>query len=79
LSTATVAKRAKSYSDFYDIVRGQMKEELRDHKQKRRQRNKHLANEVEFESWYSGLENELLDASHDEYRYVNYSISQNLV
>jgi hypothetical protein len=56
-----------------------MKEELREHKQKRRQRNKHLANEVEFESWYSGLENELLDASHDEYRFVNYSISHNLV
>jgi conserved oligomeric Golgi complex subunit 3 len=74
-----VAKRAKSYNDFYDIVRGQMKEELREHKQKRRQRNHYLANEVEFESWYSGLENELLDASHDEYRFVNYSISQRLV
>jgi hypothetical protein len=48
-----------------------MKDELRqEKKKKRRQRPHYLANEVEFETWYSGLEADLLDASHEDYRLV---------
>jgi hypothetical protein len=62
---ATVARRAKSYSDFYAAVRGHMR------KQKalqRKQSQEQLATELDFAEWYGGVSDELLEASHDEFR-----------
>jgi hypothetical protein len=62
-----VVRKVKSFADYYDAVRQQMKEELREEKQKRRQRH-NFANAVEFETWYGDIQADLVDASHEEYR-----------
>ncbi|KAF2800845.1 Sec34-domain-containing protein [Melanomma pulvis-pyrius CBS 109.77] len=70
---ATVARRAKSYSDFYNVVRAHLKKEKdkeKDHQlpeHKREQHHGHIATELEFAQWYGRLGDELVDASHDEY------------
>ena len=64
---ATVARRARSYSDFYTVVRAHLKKERALEKKKPRQ---NLANELEFAQWYGGVNEELLEASHEEYRYT---------
>lgn len=64
---ATVARRAKSYSDFYDVVRAHLKKEK---EIERKKSQEDISNELEFAEWYMGVEDELLDASHDEYTYV---------
>lgn len=67
---ASVARRAKSYSDFYDVVRAYVKKEHRqEKKQKRAQlRKEGLRNESEFVTWYGGVKSQLEDASHEEYQ-----------
>ncbi|KIW02820.1 uncharacterized protein PV09_05878 [Verruconis gallopava] len=67
---ATVARRAKSYSDFYDVVRAHIKKEnkLEKERERKKHRRKQVKNDLEFGSWYHGLQNDLLDASQEEYR-----------
>lgn len=62
---ATVARRAKSYSDFYDVVRAHLKKERGLERKKSRE---NIANELQFAEWYAAVNEELLDASHEEYR-----------
>lgn len=64
---ATVARRAKSYSDFYSVVRAHIKKEKALEK-KKSQENLHT--ELELVEWYGGINDELLEASHEEYRCV---------
>jgi hypothetical protein len=64
---ATVARRAKSYSDFYSVVRAHIKRERALEKKKSRD---NLSTELEFAEWYGGINEELLEASHEEYMYV---------
>ncbi|KAF2459267.1 Sec34-like family-domain-containing protein [Lineolata rhizophorae] len=77
---ATVARRAKSYSDFYDIVRSHLRKEKaalerRDRldqfeQRKRRPKTKELKDlksELDFGDWYAGVSDGLVDASHTEY------------
>lgn len=67
---ATVARRAKSYSDFYDVVRAHLKKEHKLEREKERRRNKeHLKTDLEFGAWYNGIKGDLLDASHGDYQY----------
>ncbi|KAL5114386.1 Golgi transport complex subunit 3 [Pleosporales sp. CAS-2024a] len=61
---ATVARRAKSYSDFYTAVRAHLKKEKALEKKKSRDT---LASELDFAEWYGGVSPALLEASHDEY------------
>ncbi|KAL1800143.1 hypothetical protein ACET3X_000485 [Alternaria dauci] len=61
---ATVARRAKSYSDFYTVVRAHLRKEKALEKKKSRE---DISTELEFAKWYGGLSDELLEASHDEY------------
>jgi hypothetical protein len=68
---ATVARRAKSYSDFYTVVRAHMKKE-RALEKKKSQEN--LSTELEFAEWYGSINDELLEASHDEYRQVLWAV-----
>ncbi|EFQ87092.1 hypothetical protein CFE70_005519 [Pyrenophora teres f. teres 0-1] len=61
---ATVARRAKSYSDFYTVVRAHLKKEKALEKRKSRE---DISTELEFAEWYGGVSDELLEASHEEY------------
>ncbi|KAL6709424.1 Golgi transport complex subunit 3 [Coniothyrium glycines] len=62
---ATLARRAKSYSDFYAVARAHLKKERA---LERRRSRGDIATELELAEWYGALGEELLDASHDEYR-----------
>ncbi|TKA71280.1 hypothetical protein B0A49_02572 [Cryomyces minteri] len=64
---ATVARRAKSYSDFYDALRAQLKKERGVEKQRRRSKE-HPRTELDFGDGYQTVHGELLDASHEEYQ-----------
>lgn len=64
---ATVARRAKSYSDFYDVVRAHVK---REKELERKKEQELIGNELQFAGWYGGVHEELLDASHEEYKYA---------
>jgi hypothetical protein len=64
---ATIARRAKSYSDFYTVVRAHMRKEKALEKKKSQET---LTTELEFAEWYGGISEELLEASHEEYRHV---------
>ncbi|KAF2835875.1 Sec34-domain-containing protein [Patellaria atrata CBS 101060] len=64
---ATVARRAKSYSDFYDVVRAHIKKERGLEKQKKRSKA-NLKTDLDFSKWYNNVSEELVDASHEEYR-----------
>lgn len=65
---ATVARRAKSYSDFYTVVRAHLKKEQALERKKSRE---DIGSELELVEWYGGVEEELLEASHEEYRCVS--------
>ncbi|KAK0624480.1 Conserved oligomeric Golgi complex subunit 3 [Lasiodiplodia hormozganensis] len=66
---ATVARRAKSFSDFYDVARAHIKKERDLEKQKLKKRSRdQLKTELDFGDWYNGISDELLDASHEEYQ-----------
>ncbi|KAL1638248.1 Golgi transport complex subunit 3 [Neofusicoccum ribis] len=66
---ATVARRAKSFSDFYDVARAHIKKERDLEKQKLKKRSRdQLRTELDFGDWYNGISDELLDASHGEYQ-----------
>lgn len=70
---ATVARRAKSYSDFYHVVRAHTIKERKLEREKRRPREnirEDVKTELDFRRWYNGVHDELLDASHEEYKYV---------
>lgn len=67
---ATLARRAKSYSDFYDVVRAHIKKERHEAlKEERKKSREQLRSEADFERWYSDVGQDLLEASHEEYRY----------
>jgi hypothetical protein len=67
---ATVARRAKSYSDFYNVVRAHVKKE----KELERKKSQELiSTELAFAEWYGDISEELLDASHEEYQYEQHS------
>lgn len=40
-------------------------------KEKQEQPKQELKDEVDFERWYSSIDNGLLDTGHEEYRYIN--------
>ncbi|KAF2751678.1 Sec34-domain-containing protein [Sporormia fimetaria CBS 119925] len=61
---ATVARRAKSYSDFYNVVRAHVKKQEAEKKKSQEV----IETELQFAEWYSDLSDGLLDASHEEYQ-----------
>ncbi len=67
---ATVARRAKSYGDFYDVARAQLKKGRLLDKRKRRRSTTEIKNEVDFGKWYDGISEDLLGISIEEYRFV---------
>ena len=66
---ATVARRAKSYSDFYSVVRAHVKrEQAQALEQEHKKPHEDFSSELDFAAWYGGVNEELLEASHDEYK-----------
>ncbi|KAL5439183.1 hypothetical protein PMIN05_005411 [Paraphaeosphaeria minitans] len=61
----TVARRAKSYSDFYGLARPHLNKETESDRNKSRE---NISNDLDFAEWYKGVQDELLEASHDEYK-----------
>jgi conserved oligomeric Golgi complex subunit 3 len=70
---ATLARRARSYSDFYDVVRAHIRKEyhLAQDTHRKRARQHQIKTAVDFGAWYNGIKGELLDASHEEYQYAS--------
>jgi conserved oligomeric Golgi complex subunit 3 len=69
---ATVARRAKSYSDFYNVARAQLLKDSRNIKVKDKEvtiREVYKRKRFQFENIYDAHEDELLDASQEEFRY----------
>lgn len=64
-----MARRAKSYSAFYTVVRAHLKKEKALEK-KHKPSQDALANELDFAVWYHGtrVSSELLEASHEDAR-----------
>jgi hypothetical protein len=64
---ALQARRAQSFSDFYHVAQTQAK---KDGKKSRERSLAKVKNELDFQDWYKVIEEELLDASLEEYRCV---------
>jgi hypothetical protein len=70
---ATLARRAKSHSDFYDVVRAHLRKEHKlEKEQERKMAKQQISTDVEFGAWYGGIKEDLLDASHEEYQCVRF-------
>ena len=68
---ATLARRAKSYSDFYEVAIGYLGKEVRGENLVHAVQDlKNTENDVPFKSRYEDFEDDLLNASQDEYQYV---------
>lgn len=69
---ATVARRAKSYSDFYRVARAQLLKDSRNIRTKEKEKvicETYVDRGFQFENIYDAHEAELLDASQEEIRY----------
>lgn len=67
-----MARRAKSYSDFYRVARAQLLKDSRNIKVKDKETASHEVYKkkgYQFENIYDEHEDELLDASQEEFRY----------
>jgi hypothetical protein len=65
--TATLSRRAQSYSDFHYAVQAVLEPGSKD-KEKEKKEVPEIKDEFSFDDWYQDLEEELHEASHDEYR-----------
>ncbi len=69
---ATVARRAKSYTDFYHVARAQFKKNKeKQFKHVKRSSRDSLKGE-EFKKWPEDLSESLLNSSHERYMYGAY-------
>ncbi|KAL8852770.1 MAG: hypothetical protein Q9221_002400 [Calogaya cf. arnoldii] len=64
---ATLSRRAQSYSDFHDAAKAILRRDDSLEKGKAKDSYQDIKDDLEFEDWYHDLENDLLDASHEEY------------
>jgi hypothetical protein len=65
---ATLARRAKSYSDFYEVVRAQLKKDAKQDKSFLYE-GKEAKTETQCALFYNDVEDELLDSSQEEFQY----------
>ncbi|KAL8996471.1 MAG: hypothetical protein Q9169_004021 [Polycauliona sp. 2 TL-2023] len=64
---ATLNRRAQSYSDFHDAAKAVLDRDTHPKKGKENGGYQDIKDDLEFMDWYDGMENDLLDASHEEY------------
>lgn len=66
-----MSRRAKSYGDVYDAAREFVRKEREKATGATQETTKQqLQDEVDFEKWYSSVGQDLVDSSHEEYRYA---------
>ena len=67
---ATVARRAQSYSDFHDAAKAVLDRTVKRAKGKdnNHEAPEDMKDDLGFLDWYEGLENDILESSHDEYK-----------
>ncbi|KAI9823282.1 MAG: Golgi transport complex subunit 3 [Thelocarpon impressellum] len=75
---ATVARRAKSYSDFYDAATAQLRRDARSGKEPRTAASsaKDVKTELDLRHWYKGIDRQLQDAGNEEYLLYRDSLHQ---
>ncbi|KAL8915816.1 MAG: hypothetical protein Q9172_006641 [Xanthocarpia lactea] len=64
---ATLSRRAQSYSDFHYAAKAVLDRDVSLGKGKGTGSYPGIKDDLEFADWYDDLENDLLDASHEEY------------
>ncbi|KAL8883437.1 MAG: hypothetical protein Q9215_008231 [Flavoplaca cf. flavocitrina] len=64
---ATLTRRAQSYSDFHDAAKAVLDTEHSPGREKGNGEYQSIKDDLEFMNWYDDLENDLLDASHEQY------------
>ncbi|KAL9633432.1 MAG: hypothetical protein Q9204_003401 [Flavoplaca sp. TL-2023a] len=64
---ATLTRRAQSYSDFHDAAKAILDTEKSPRREKGNGEYQSIKDDLEFMNWYDELENDLLDASHEQY------------
>ncbi|KAL8685425.1 MAG: hypothetical protein Q9218_007768, partial [Villophora microphyllina] len=69
LPTATLSRRARSYSDFHHAVTSILSADNNTKEEKKKKSDGHepIKDDLGFADWYDCIEDELLDASHEEY------------
>lgn len=60
---ATLTRRAQSYNDFHHVARAFLQKENQTRKD-----TEHVKDELQFADWYGSVEDELLEAAHDEFK-----------
>lgn len=66
---ATLNRRAQSYTDFHHAVRAVLGADSKSAGEPNGKADTEIKNDLDFGAWYQGLEDELLEASHDETKY----------
>ena len=67
--TATVARRAKSYGDFYRAAKSQLHKDGVDVRKKQTPTSA-LKTELQLGDWLAEQEEELVEAAHQDYRFA---------
>jgi hypothetical protein len=65
---ATLARRAKSYSDFYEVAVGYLGKDAKEQPMDALEVFEHGESHIPFAVRYGQYENDILDASQDEYQ-----------
>ncbi|KAI4174507.1 MAG: hypothetical protein LQ343_002264 [Gyalolechia ehrenbergii] len=64
---ATLSRRARSYTDFHYAAKRVLQKVDRPKQKKAAENDELIKDDLDFTDWYNGLENDLLEASHEEY------------
>ena len=68
--TATLSRRAQSYTDFHHAARAVLLSDSQSHEQGGHGHDKEIKNDLDFSRWYQDVEQSLLEASHDHAQYA---------
>ncbi|KAL8726909.1 MAG: hypothetical protein Q9166_006398 [cf. Caloplaca sp. 2 TL-2023] len=64
---ATLTRQAQSYTDFHDAAKAVLDSGLSPRRVKEGKSSEGIRDDLEFADWYDDLEDDLLEASHEEY------------
>ncbi|KAL8710472.1 MAG: hypothetical protein Q9220_004904 [cf. Caloplaca sp. 1 TL-2023] len=64
---ATLTRRAQSYSDFHHAATAVLDQDITSIKARGRRSIENIQDDLGFADWFDALEDDLLDASHEEY------------
>ncbi|KAL9024044.1 MAG: hypothetical protein Q9196_006803 [Gyalolechia fulgens] len=64
---ATLSRRARSYTDFHYAAKRVLQKDDSPKQKKAAENDELIKDDLGFANWYNGFENDLLEASHEEY------------